>query len=173
MGLKGVKVVTREPRISNEPDPKLLMQNKVTEYDLLRSQKKTIEDRMKILSTEIKNFAGENGVKDANGSFYVEVGGFMTGKQAKKKVTFKFEEAIKFFKKRKLLKAIKTVETIDEEAVEKYINEGELTVEDLESITETKTDYALDVKKVEELPEIEQTTYKAASAKPSLPKTRK
>jgi hypothetical protein len=173
MPLKGLKVVKRETLISNEIDAKLLIQNKITEYDVLRGQKKAIEDRMKILAPEIKEYAGEHGVKDANGSYYIEIGGFMTGKQAKKKVTFLKDEAIKFFKKKKLLKAIQVVENINETEVEKYINEGLITVEDLESITETKTEYAIDVKKVEEIPEIEQINYKAASAKPSLPKARK
>lgn len=142
---------------------------KVSEYDKLREEAKTIKNRMDVLAKEIKEYADSNGVKDDKGSFYCDNGTFMFGKQAKKSISFIKDTAIKFFKDKKLTKAIVTVENIDEDAVEKYISEGKITFDDLESITETKVSYAIDLKKKEELPIIEETKIPmAASKKPKL-----
>lgn len=139
------------------------------EYNKLREEKKTIEARMKKLSEDIKDYAEKNGVKDDKGSFYAENNSFTFGKQAKKSISFIQDKALEFFKKRKLVEAIKVVETIDEEAVEKYIKDGAITFKDLEEITETKVTYAIDIKKKEEMPEVEQTTVQlVASKKPKL-----
>lgn len=149
--------------------PVQTIDEKVREYDKLRSESKLIKSRMDALSKEIKEFATLNGVKDDKGSFYYDNGAFLFGSQAKKSVSFKEKEAIEFFKTRGLLDAVKITEVIDEDAVEKYINDGAISFEDLESITETKVSYAIDLKKKEELPVVEETTVSvAASKKPRL-----
>ena len=153
-----------KPKVTNFPQQSIDM--KVEEYNSLREQSKMIKSRMDTLAKEIKEYANQNGVKDDKGSFYCDNGAFMFGSQAKKSVSFKKDDAILFFKTRGLLDAVKITEVIDEDAVEKYINEGEITFEDLESITETKVSYAIDLKKKEEMPVVEQTTVMAASKKP-------
>ena len=141
----------------------------LAEYDKLREEKKTIEAQMKKLSEDIKDYAEKNGVKDDKGSFYAENPFFTFGKMAKKSVSLVQDKAIAFFKKKKLTEAIKTVEVIDEDAVERYIKDGKITFEELESITETKVTYAIDIKKKEELPQVEETTVQlSASKKPKL-----
>ena len=122
-----------------------------------------------IFAKEIKEYASKNGAKDDKGSFYCDNGTFQFGQIAKKSVSFVFDKAIEFFKTRGLLNAIKTTEVIDEEAVERYINEGKITFDDLESITQTKVTYAIDLKKKEDMPVVEETTVAiAASKKPKL-----
>ena len=143
--------------------------SKVAEYHALREQAKTIKSRMDTLAKEIKEYAGKNGVKDDKGSFYCDNGSFMFGQQAKKSVSFIVDKAIEFFKSNGLHEAVKTVEVIDEEAVGRYVDEGRVTYDDLESITQTKTTYAIDLKKKEEMPVVEETTVSiAASKKPKL-----
>lgn len=143
--------------------------SKVAEYNALREQAKTIKSRMDILAKEIKEYASKNGVKDDKGSFYCDNGTFMFGQQAKKSVTFIVDKAIEFFKSNGLYEAVKTVEVIDEDAVGRYVDDGRVTYDDLESITQTKTTYAIDLKKKEEMPVVEETTVSiAASKKPKL-----
>lgn len=149
--------------------PQQSIDSKVQEYYRLREEAKTIKSRMDTLAKEIKAHASAHGVKDDKGSFYCDNGTFMFGQQAKKSVSFIRDKAIEFFKTHGMLEAVKTTEVIDEEAVEKYINDGSLTFEDLESITETKTTYAIDLKKKEDMPVVEETTVSlAASKKPKL-----
>ena len=141
----------------------------LVEYDRLREEKKTIDTRMKKLSEDIKKYAEENGVKNDKGSFYLENDLLTFGKMAKKSVSLIQDKAIEFFKGRKLFDAIKLVETVDEDAVEKYINEGKISFEELESITNTKVSYSVDIKKKEIMQEIEEVVVPlVASKKPKL-----
>ena len=149
--------------------PQQSIDDKVQEYYRLREEAKTIKNRMDTLAKEIKDYAGVNGTKDDKGSFYCDNGTFMFGQQAKKSVSFVFDKAIEFFKTHGLLDAIKTTEVIDEDAVERYINDGKITFDDLESITQTKVTYAIELKKKEDMPVVEDTTVAiAASRKPKL-----
>lgn len=149
--------------------PQQSIDAKVQEYYRLREESKTIKSRMDTLAKEIKEYANKNGVKDDKGSFYCDNGTFQFGQQAKKSVTFVLDKALEFFKSHGLTDAVKTVEAIDEEAVERYINEGRVTFDDLESITQTKVTYAIDLKKKEDMPVVEETTVAmAASKKPKL-----
>lgn len=148
--------------------------SKVEEYDRLREESKIIKSRMDALAKEIKEYADREGIKDDKGSLYCENSTYMFGKQAKKSVSFRKDEAIVFFKTNGLLDAVKITEVIDEDAVSRYIDEGKLTIEDLESITETKVTYAIDLKKKEAMPVVEESTVAiAASKKPKKPVLRK
>ena len=137
----------------------------LNEYDSLRGQKKTIEDRMKVLSDQIKAYAEKNGVKDDKGSYYAENEQYVYGKQCKKSVSFNVEKALDFFKENGYEDCINTVEVINEEAVEAHINEGDISFEELESITTTKVQYAIDIKKKEDMPVVEQTEVPLAASK--------
>ena len=135
------------------------------EYYSLREQKKTIEDRMKYLADQIKANAEKVGVKDDKGSFYAEDEQYVYGKQCKKAVSFDKDKAIEYFKNHGFDECIDTVEVINEEAVEGRINTGDISFEDLESITNTKVTYAIDIKKKEEMPVVEQTEVPMAASK--------
>lgn len=149
--------------------PQQSIDSKVQEYYKLREEAKTIKTRMDTLAKEIKSYASENGVKDDKGSTYCDNGTFMFGQQCKKSVSFVKDKAIEFFKAHHLHDAIKITEVIDEDAVERYINQGEITFEDLESITETKVTYAIDLKKKEDMPVVEETTVQMAASKKPKP----
>lgn len=141
----------------------------LSEYYSLREQKKTIEDRMKCLADQIKANAEKVGVKDDKGSFYAENEQYVYGKQCKKSVSFDKDKAIEYFKNHGYDDCIDTVEVINEESVEGHINAGDISFEDLEAITNTKVSYAIDIKKKEDMPVVEQTEVTmAASKKPRL-----
>lgn len=139
----------------------------LSEYDSLREQKKKIEDRMKYLANQIKANAEKVGVKDDKGSFYAEDEQFIYGKQCKKSVSFNQEKALSYFRDHGYDDCITTVEVINEEAVESRINTGDISFEDLEDITTTKVSYAIDLKRKEEMSEVEQTEVPIAASKKS------
>jgi len=139
----------------------------LSEYDSLREQKKKIEDRMKYLADQIKANAEKVGVKDDKGSFYAEDEQFIYGKQCKKSVSFNQEKALSYFREHGYDDCITTVEVINEEAVEGRINTGDISFEDLEDITTTKVSYAIDLKRKEEMAEVEQTEVAMAATKKS------
>lgn len=156
-------------KVTKFPEPKPNIDAMVSEYDALRSQSKTIKSRMDTLAKDIKKYAETHGVKDDKGSYYCDNGAFQFGQQAKKSVSFVIDKALDFLKSHGFTDAIKTVETIDEDVIERLVSEGAITFEDLESITETKVTYAIDLKKNEDMPVIEETTVPlAASKKPKL-----
>lgn len=149
----------------NKPN---LIDPKVVEYNKLREEAKLIKSRMDTLASEIKDYASANGTKDDKGSYYCENENFFFGKVAKKSVIIREEDAIEFFKSRGLMRAIETVERIVEMEVENYLSDGTITIEDVESFTTTKVSYAIDVKKKEEMPVVEQSEVgMAASKKPA------
>lgn len=137
------------------------------EYYSLREQKKTIEDRMKYLADQIKANAETVGVKDDKGSYYAEDEQYVYGKQCKKSVSFNKDRAIAYFKNHGYDECVDTVEVINEEAVENRINSGDISFEDLEGITDTKVSYAIDIKKKEDMPVVEQTEVSLAASKKS------
>ena len=139
----------------------------LSEYDSLREQKKKIEDRMKYLADQIKANAEKVGVQDDKGSFYAEDEQFIYGKQCKKSVSFNQEKALSYFRDHGYDDCITTVEVINEEAVESRINTGDISFEDLEDITTTKVSYAIDLKRKEEMSEVEQTEVPIAASKKS------
>ena len=139
----------------------------LSEYDSLRKQKKKIEVRMKYLADQIKANAEKVGVKDDKGSFYAEDEQFIYGKQCKKSVSFNQEKALSYFRDHGYDDCITTVEVINEEAVESRINTGDISFEDLEDITTTKVSYAIDLKRKEEMSEVEQTEVPIAASKKS------
>lgn len=139
----------------------------LSEYYSLREQKKKIEDRMKYLADQIKANAEKVGVKDDKGSFYAEDEQFIYGKQCKKSVSFNQEKALSYFRDHGYDDCITTVEVINEEAVESRINTGDISFEDLEDITTTKVSYAIDLKRKEEISEVEQIEVPIAASKKS------
>lgn len=145
-----------------------LVNEMVAEYEALRKQEKQIADRKKVLADAIKSYALTNGVKDDNGSFYSENPKFTFGAQCKKSVSFDEDKASKFFQSKGFNECIKLVPKIDESAVNKRFSDGDITVEELEKITTTKSSYAVVVKPKEEVVEVQQTAIAASKKKPVL-----
>ena len=141
--------------ITKKSAPIASVDSKVEEYSFLRSQAKTIKSRMDALAKEIKSYAEKCGVKDDKGSFYCENDRFIFGNQARKSVSLKQEETLSFLKENGYTEAIKVVETVDESVFERLMSEGKISFEDVESLTNVKVTYAIDIKEKEEMPEAE------------------
>lgn len=140
---------------------KIPVSDYIKEYVRLREEKKSIEARMTQISDALKQYAEDKGQKDDKGSFYFERDGYMIGKQARKSMTFDVDKATKFFRKRGYPECITTVEQINPDAVEELLDTGEITIEDLEKITNTRVSYSIDIKPVEEVTdEVTETTVK-------------
>lgn len=135
---------------------------KVQQYYTLSKEAKTIKSKMDELAKEIKLFASDNGVKDDSGSSYCSGNGFTFGQTAKKKVSFDEEKAISFFKSHGFSSCVHTVEVIDEDAVGELISTGDITVDDLSSITKTSITYSISVKKNKEPEEVQKKTIESA-----------
>lgn len=146
-------------------NPVLPIGTLLQEYNTLRDEKKRIEDRMKKLADLIKDNAEKVGVKDDKGSYYAEDENYIYGKQCKKSVSFNQEKALSYFRDHGFEDCIGTVEVINETAVEEHINTGDISFEDLESITDTKVSYAIDLKKKEDMPEVQETEVPMAASK--------
>jgi hypothetical protein len=141
------------------------MEEQAREYNELRKQKSIIEKKMKELSDNLKNLAEQYGTQDNNGSYYLSSEKFQVGKQAKKSISFNEPVAIAYLKGRKLADAIYSVEKVNEDVVESYVSDGTIPISDLEGITNTKVSYAVIVKEVEEMPDVQVTGVANAASK--------
>lgn len=134
--------------------------DKVREYNSLRTQKSLIEKRMKEISEEIKKYSVEHGVKDQNGSSYIQADGFVYGNMAKKSVKLNEKKATEYFSALGLLdKVIETKMVISEDKINALLTEGIITEDDITNVVDIKTSYSVTVKEVkqeeEEMPVIE------------------
>ena len=132
----------------------------VSEYDKLRSEKKVIEERMKFLAQEIKDYSIANGEKDSKGSFYCENDSFTFGAMAKTSVKINADDFVKFLNKKgknfKDCYVAKTTYSINDDKVEEHINNGDLSKKEVESFVNVSTSYSVACLVKEEMPEIEQ-----------------
>lgn len=135
----------------------------VTQYYQLREQKKLIEARMKEIGNKIKKYVTQHGVRDSNGNYYMEEDNFIFGQQARKTVKLNEEKAKEFLKQKGLYDlVVEKVEKINEEKLGELVQNEEITMEELEDITDVKVTYAIDVKikeaeedKPENMPEVQ------------------
>lgn len=147
-------------------DPKIIEQM-VAEYNELKIKEKHIKDRKAVLSDAIKTYSLTNGTKDDKGSYYLDTDKYSFGAMCKKSVKFNTDKAVEFFQSRGFDDCITFSPQIVESAVEKHLDNGDITVGDLEDITNTSVSYAVSVKAKEEVVEVQQTTF-AAKKKPTL-----
>lgn len=139
----------------------------VEEYVRLREEQSRIKKRMSELSSRIKSYAEENGVKDSKGSYYSENANYVFGSQAKKSVSLDKEKTLVYLEEHNLKDAIKIETSVDEEKFEKYVESGEIPLDVVEELTNIKTTYAVFCKPIEEMPEVEEKEVQVASKKPS------
>lgn len=136
------------------------------EYDEVSKHIKILEATKKTLADKLKNFADANGVKDDNGSYYLDLSDFIVGKVAKKSMSLNPERTKALLKEKGLTsKCLKVVEQIDESAIEKEVSSGNISISELESITDTKVTYSVSVKPKEELPDVDISSFAAARKK--------
>lgn len=146
---------------------KELVEKMVSEYEELRIQERILSERKKVLSEAIKSYAMQKGVKDDKGSYFSDNDMFTYGATCKKSVKFDVDKASKFLQSKGYGECIKLVPEIDESAVEKRISEGDITMEELESITKTSISYAVMVKAKDEIADVQQSAF-AAKKKPRI-----
>ena len=131
----------------------------VNEYSELTTQEKLLKSRKTELAKFIKKHATENGVQDDKGSYYIDNDDFTYGSQARKKVSLNFDRAKNFFIEKGIWKdVVKYEEKIDEDKISELVANEDMTMEELEEITDIKVTYAIDVRakeKAEDMPEVE------------------
>lgn len=124
---------------------------KVKEYNALRTQKSLIEKRMKELGDEIKNYSIEHGVKDQNGSSYIQADGFVYGSMAKKSVKLNENKAKEYFNSLGLLEqVVETKMVVSEDKINDLLVNGTITEDDIANVVDVKTSYSITVKEVKE-----------------------
>lgn len=121
----------------------------IREYVRLSDEIKRLQERKDSIGKTLKELAAERGETDDKGSSYFERDNYIVGNVARKSISFNIEKAVKFFRRKGFPECITTQEVINSDAVEELLDCGEITVEDLEKITETKVSYSVLVKPVE------------------------
>lgn len=137
------------------------------EYSEISAQIKLLDERKKKLSALLKSGAVENGVRDDKGSSYLEVSDFIVGNVAKKSVKLNQDKAVALLKEKGLEDCIDvvTVETVNSDKLNSAVSTGKISLNEVESVTDISTSYSVSVKAKEEMPEVQQTTLKAAKRK--------
>lgn len=156
------------PKKSNVVVDKATIESFVAEYDELSKRSKVIDERKKVLSDAIKLYAQTNGSKDDNGSFYCENESFTFGSQCRKSVSLDEDKAVEFIQSKGYNDCLKTVIAVDETALEKRVSCGDITPDELETITKSRTTYAITVKKKETTAEMPEVQVAASVKKPAL-----
>lgn len=131
----------------------------LAEYAEINERLKVLDKRKKELAESLKELALKTGVKDDKGSFYVDEGDKTFGRVRKCSISLNEEKALKFFKNKGLLKEV-TKSVIDMDKVDLLVSCGEITAEEVESISDIKESFQfyLGDKKTEEpeeMPEIQ------------------
>lgn len=137
------------------------------EYAELSAQIKVLEAKKKELSDKIKNGAEMYGVKDDKGSFYFEDDYVIMGKVAKKSFKIKQDVAVETLESMGLSDVVDTVvvKTVNEDKLQKAVQNGKISLEDVESFTEESVSYSVLVKEKEVAPEVEVKTLRVAKKK--------
>ena len=137
------------------------------EYSEVSAQIKQLEERKKTLADKIKNGAEQFGVKDDKGSYYLENDSFIMGKVAKKSFKIDQDKAVNTLESMGLgdVVDVVTVKTVNEDRLQKAIAEKRLTLKTVQGFTNESVSYSVLVKEKEAVPEVEQTTLKAARKK--------
>lgn len=137
------------------------------EYAELSAQKKVIEERMKFLSTRIKDGAAKFGVKDDKGSHYLENDTFLLGRVAKKKFSFNQERAVSVLEASGLGDVVDviTLKQVNEDKLTTAVSQGRIAINVVESFTDVETSYAVTVKCKEAMPEVQTGDLSAAASK--------
>ncbi|MDR2606605.1 MAG: hypothetical protein LBC38_04905 [Oscillospiraceae bacterium] len=129
----------------------------VEQYDALRKQESEIKKQKDKISDQLKAYAESAGTKDVKGSYYVQSEKYIFGKQARTSVAFVHDIAVEALTKCGYVEAIDVVRTVNEDRFEQLVGEGKVSVDDFIDMgaISQKTTYAIFVKPIEEMSEIE------------------
>ena len=137
------------------------------EYLEISEQIKNLEGRKKELSERIKDCAVHYGVQDDKGSYFCETDTCVYGRVAKKSVKLdqkKAQETLVAMGREDLIDKVVTL-VVNEDRLEKAIQNGDISIKTVEGFTSINTSYSVSVKKAEVAEEVVQTTFKKASRK--------
>ena len=119
----------------------------VAEYNLLRAKSKTLKSRMDALAKSIKEHLTKNVTPDSKGNYYAENEDFIYGNMAKKSIKLNEERAKVFLQERNLLEQVSDVKiVINEDKLEQLLADGTITMEEFETLVDTKVSYSIDIK---------------------------
>lgn len=137
------------------------------EYAEISAKIKELDARKKVLSDKIKEGSEKFGVKDDKGSYYLENDQFLMGKVAKKSFKIDQDKAVGVLKSMGLGDVVDTVtiETVNEDRLNSAVQEGRISINEVEKFTNVTTSYSVTVKEKEPMPEVEQSTVKMAARK--------
>lgn len=137
------------------------------QYAEISAKIKQLEEEKKALADRIKAGAEQFGVKDDKGSFYLESDNFIMGKVAKKSFKIDQELAVKTLESMGLGDVVDevVVKTVNEDRLQTAVNHKRLDLDIVRAFTKESVSYSVSVKEKEALPEVEQTTLKAARNK--------
>lgn len=114
------------------------------EMEKVKSSKKLLDEREKELKKRILEFVSEGGVKDSKGSTNLIHGDKLVKNQARVSVKLNENRAEDYFREIGIWDRVcETKEIINENYVEQAILDGVLTAEELETLVDKKTTYAL------------------------------
>lgn len=159
--IRMAKLLRKKPVASELPLSGRKLSEVLAEYSEISEQMKFLDKRKKELAESLKELALKTGVKDDKGSFYVDDGDKTFGRVRKCSISINEDKAFKFFKRKGLLKDV-TKSVIDLDKVDLLVSCGEITAEDVESISDIKESFSLYIgdrktEEPEEMPEIQVT----------------
>lgn len=137
------------------------------EYSLLSATIKELEAKKKALAEKLKEGSERFGVKDDKGSYYLEDDSVLIGKVAKKSFKIDNDRAVSVLKSMGLGDVVDTVtvETVNEDRLNNAVQDGRISINEVEKFTNVTTSYSVSVKEKEAVPEIEQTTLRSSARK--------
>lgn len=137
------------------------------EYADISAQIKQLEERKKALADKIKSGAEQFGVKDDKGSYYLESDSHVMGKVAKKSFKIDQDKAVETLESMGLgdVVDVVTVKTVNEDKLQKAVSDKRITLDTVQGFTNESISYSVLVKEKEAVPEVEQSTLKAARRK--------
>lgn len=137
------------------------------EYAELSAQIKELEARKKALADQIKEGAEKFGVKDDKGSYFLESDTLIMGKVAKKSFKINQDKAVSVLEAMGLgdVLDVVTVKTVNEDKLQSAVQDKRISLNTVEEFTDSSVSYSVSVKEKEEVPEVEQTSLKAARRK--------
>ena len=145
----------------------------VAEYNMLRAKSKAIKSRMDELAKNIKAHLTKNVTPDSKGSYYAEDENFVYGNMAKKSMKLNEERAKVFLQERNLLEQASEVKVvIKEDKLEQLIANGDITLEEFETLVDTKVTYSIDIKEKQQEEEPVEVEVASSTKKRRLPKRR-
>ena len=138
-----------------------------SEYDEVSAKIKELESRKKVLADKIKEGSEKYGVKNDKGSYYLEDDNYIVGKVARKTFKIDQDKAISVLRNKGLgdIVDVVTVETVNEDKLNNAVQEGRISINEVEDFTNVSVSYSVSVAHKEEMPEVEQSILKAARTK--------